>query len=79
MNNPYEIDMYMDEYDTLYQIDIPMENDRKRKYHELETILRKKITYKKCKYNNNDRFYNPSKKRMYDLQDTFGVFSKIKL
>lgn len=66
MNNPYEID-------------IPMENDRKRKHDELETILRKKITYKKFKYNSNDRFYNPSKKRMYDLQDTFGVFSKIKL
>lgn len=66
MNNPYEID-------------IPMENDRKRKHDELETILRKKITYKKFKYNSNDIFYNPSKKRMYDLQDIFGVFSKIKL
>ena len=37
MNNPYEID-------------ILMENVRKRKYHEIESVLRKKITYKKCKY-----------------------------
>lgn len=66
MNNPYEID-------------ISMENDLKRKHDSVETIFRKKVTYKKCKYNNNDRFYNPSKKRMYDLQDTFRVFSKIKL
>lgn len=66
MNNPYEID-------------ISMENDLKRKHDSVETIFRKKITYKKCKYSNNDRFYNPSKKRMYDLQDTFRVFSKIKL
>lgn len=79
MNNPYEIDICTDEYDNSYQTDIPMENDRKRKYDLLETILRKKITYKKCKFNSNDRFYNSSKKCMYDLQDTFGVFFKIKL
>ena len=79
MNNPYEIDMCTDECDTNYVLDVPMDNERKRKYHELETILRKKISYKKCKYFYNDRFYNPSKKRMYDLQDAFGVFSKIKL
>ena len=62
-----------------YALDIPMENDRKRKHEELETILRKQISFKKSKYNNNDRFYYPSKKRVYDIQDTFRVFTKIKL
>lgn len=64
MNNPYEID-------------ILMENVRKRKYHEIESVLRKKITYKKCKYCN-DTFYLLSKKRMYDLQDNIWCFSKIR-
>lgn len=67
MNNPYYLDMNVD-------------YTNKRKYSEIELPLKKStFSYKKCKYNNNDRFYNPSKKRMYDLQETFYVFSKIKL
>jgi len=67
MNNPYYLDMSVD-------------YTNKRKYAELESTLKKSLqSQKKSKYFNNDRFYNPSRKRMYDLQDTFGVFSKIKL
>lgn len=67
MNNPYYLDMDVD-------------YTNKRKYIEIESSLKKSImSYKKSKYLNNDRFYIPSKKRVYDLQCTFSVFSKIKL
>lgn len=67
MNNPYYLDMNVD-------------YTNKRKYSEIESSLKKStFSYKKSKYYNNDRFYNPSKKRMYDIQNTFNVFSKIKL
>lgn len=67
MNNPYYLDMSVD-------------YTNKRKHTELESTLKKSLqSQKKSKYFNNDRFYNSSKKRMYDIQDTFSVFSKIKL
>lgn len=67
MNNPYYLDMNVD-------------YTNKRKYSEIESSLKKStFSYKKSKYYNNDRFYNPSRKRMYDIQNTFNVFSKIKL
>jgi hypothetical protein len=67
MNNPYYLDMNVD-------------YTNKRKYSEIESSLKKStFSYKKSKYFNNDRFYNPSRKRMYDIQNTFNVFSKIKL
>ena len=67
MNNPYYLDMNVD-------------YTNKRKYSEIESPLKKStFSYKKCKYNNNDRFYNPSRKRMHDIQETFHVFPKIKL
>lgn len=67
MNNPYYLDTNVD-------------YTNKRKYSEIESSLKKStFSYKKCKYYNNDRFYNPSRKRMYDVQNTFNVFSKIKL
>jgi len=67
MNNPYYLDMNVD-------------YTNKRKYSEIESHLKKStFSYKKSKYYNNDRFYNPSRKRMYDTQNTFNVFSKIKL
>ena len=67
MNNPYYLDMNVD-------------YTNKRKYSEIESPLKKStFSYKKSKYYNNDRFYNPSRKRMYDIQNTFNVFSKIKL
>lgn len=65
MNNPYEIDT--DIYST-----------RKRKYKDIEKLLQKKISHKKYKHNN-DRFYNSSRKRMYDLQNTFYLFNQFKL
>lgn len=67
MNNPYYLDMDVD-------------YTNKRKYTEVESSLKKSIKFcKKFKHLNNDRFYIPSKKRVYDLQGTFSVFSKIKL
>jgi hypothetical protein len=67
MNNPYYLDMNVD-------------YTNKRKYSEIESSLKKStFSYKKSKYYNNDRFYNPYRKRMYDIQNTFNVFSKIKL
>ena len=67
MNNPYYLDMNVD-------------YTNKRKYSEIESSLKKStFSYKKSKYYNNDIFYNPSRKRMYDIQNTFNVFSKIKL
>jgi len=67
MNNPYYLDMNVD-------------YTNKRKYSEIESSLKKStFSYKKSKYYNNNRFYNPSRKRMNDIQNTFNVFSKIKL
>ena len=67
MNNPYCLDMSID-------------YTNKRKYSELESTLKKSLqSQKKSKDFNNDRFYNSSKKRRYDIQDTISVFSKIKL
>jgi hypothetical protein len=67
MNNPYYLDMTID-------------YTNKRKYSEIESSLKKSTkTNKKSKYYNNDRFYNASRKRMHDIQDTYGIFSKIKL
>lgn len=67
MNNPYYLDMTID-------------YTNKRKYSEIESSLKKSTkTNKKSKYYNNDRFYNASRKRMHDIQDTCGIFSKIKL
>lgn len=56
MNNSYEIDMCTDN-DTKYDLDVIMDNYRKRKYSELESNLRKKITYKRVKYNVKYTFY----------------------
>ena len=57
MNNPYEMDIFLENY-------------KKRKYDELESIIRKKITYKKYKF---------SKKRTCNLEDTLYIFSRVKL
>jgi hypothetical protein len=55
MNNPYYLDMNVD-------------YTKKRKYSEIESSLKKStISYKKFKYYNNDRFYNPSRKRKIKL------------
>ena len=66
MNNPYEIDM-----DGTYEIDMDADeivfNDKKRKYSDIEQILKKQISYKKAKECSNNTFYNPSRKRMFGL------------
>ncbi len=67
MNNPYYLDMNVD-------------YTNKRKHSEIESSLKKSTcSYKKSKHYNNDRFYNPSRQCIYDIQNTFNIFSKIKL
>lgn len=63
MNNPYYLDMNID-------------YTNKRKYSEIESPLKKsKISHKKSKQSNNDRFCIPSKKRVYDVHYAFHVLS----
>jgi hypothetical protein len=58
MNNPYEIDMDADE--IVY-------NDKKRKYSDIEQILKKQISAKKIKYRHTHGFCTNSRKRMLGL------------
>lgn len=56
MNNPYYLDMDVD-------------YTNKRKYKEIESLLKRSISHKKFKF---------SKKRSNDIQDIFYVFSRVK-
>jgi hypothetical protein len=59
MNYPYEIDMNM-----------YIDRSRKRKYSEIESVLRKKVPNKKPKCFNS-KFYNVLRKYAYEVQQKF--------